>query len=195
VKIKGLRGTLNTDDVYQTMDTRQPALEQCIAQSRRRLRWIHGAIKFGFKVAPDGSVEEVRTLESNIGHRVLESCLVAAVAATHFPEPDGDASANFEWGLRVEPASARVPDVLDPEVLDKTLKKHSPKILDACEVKRHKERFAITAYVTRRGKIVSAGAVARPAQAEEKVDCVLEGLAALKLPKLKKEAKVSFELR
>lgn len=194
MKIKGLTGTLNTDDVYQTMDARQPALEQCIAQSRRRLRWVNGAIKFGFKVAPDGTVAEIRTLESNIGHRVLESCLTATVAQTHFPEPDGDAVARFEWGLRVEPATSRVPEDADPAFLDKALKKHGQEILDECEVKR-KERFAITAYVTRRGRIVSSGAIARPAEADEKVDCVLSGLAKLKLPKLKKEAKVSFELR
>lgn len=194
VKIKGITGTLNKDDVHQTMDARQAAFDACIQESRRRLRWVNGAIKFAFKVAADGTVAEVRATESNVGHRSLETCLVGAVAATQFPPPAGQATAEFEWGLSVVPATARVPEEIEPDVLSKVLDKNTPKILDHCEV-RKRERFAVTAYVTRKGRVVSAGAIARPAKADEKVDCVLGELANLRLPKLKHEAKVSFELR
>jgi hypothetical protein len=195
VKIKGLTGTLNKDDVHQTMDARQEAFDACIKESRRKLRMVSGAIKFAFKVAADGSVAEVHAVESNIGHRALEACLTSAVAETHFPEPAGRATAEFEWGLNVDPATSRVPEEIEAEVLDRVLRKHTDKLLEHCEVRRPKERFAVTAYLTRSGRVTSAGATARPPAAEAKVDCVLAELASLRMPRLKHEAKVRFELR
>src|ERR1043165_7751818 len=79
--VKGLTGTLNLDDVHQTMDERQNAFDACIEMSRRSLRRVSGAIRFAFKVGADGTVEEVHTTESNIGHRALEECLSAAVGS------------------------------------------------------------------------------------------------------------------
>jgi hypothetical protein len=43
--------------------------------------------------------------------------------------------------------------------------------------------------------VLSAGAVPRPTAAAEKIECVLEELAELRLPRLKREAKVSFDLK
>jgi hypothetical protein len=194
VAIRGLTGTLNTDDVHQTMDTRQEELDACIMESRRRLRWVSGAIQFSFKVDAEGMVEDVHPTSSDIGHHALESCIQTVLAETQFPKPAGNASARFEWGLRVEPATSRPPDPMDPEALDKVLKKHGGEIRESCEVKR-RERFQITAYITRKGRVLSAGAVPRPTAAAEKVECVLEALAELRLPRLKREAKVSFDLK
>ena len=69
VAIKGLTGTLNQDDVHQTMDAQQPAFDACIGESRRSLRWVSGAIRFAFKVGAEGQVEDVHPIESTIGHR------------------------------------------------------------------------------------------------------------------------------
>ena len=110
VRIRGLTGTLNKDDVHQTMEARQPELDACIYESRKRLRLVSGTIRFSFKVAPEGAVEDVHPTESNIGHHALESCILRVLTETVFPKPDGSASARFDWGLTVEPATARVPD-------------------------------------------------------------------------------------
>jgi hypothetical protein len=194
VKVKGLTGTLNTDDVNQTMEARQDALTDCIMHSRRRLRWIHGNIHFAFRVDAEGAVTDVHPTTSDIGHHVLESCILQVLAQTKFPKPAGDASAEFEWSLSVDPATPRVPDPAEPDFLEPVLKKHAQKILDECEVKR-RDRFQVTAYINRRGKVISCGAVSRPTTAAEKAPCVLEALAKLKMPKRKQDAKVSFELK
>lgn len=194
VKIKGLTGTLNKDDVHQTMEARQPELDTCIAESRKRLRWISGAIRFAFKVDAEGVVEDVHAIESNIGHHALESCIHTVLAETIFPKPAGLATAEFDWGLTVVPAAARMPDVLEPEALDRVLHKRVPKILEHCEVRR-RERFTVTAYITTRGRVVSVGAVPKPARAAEKLECVLEELASLRMPKQPRQSKVTFELR
>lgn len=194
VRIKGLTGTLNKDDVHQTMEARQEALDACIVESRRRLRWVSGAIQFSFRVDAEGMVEDVHAIESDIGHHALESCIQAVLAQTQFPKPAGNATARFEWGLRVEPATARQPDPMDPEALDKVLKKHGGEIRETCELKR-RERFRITAYITRKGRVLSSGAVPKPTEAAEKLPCVLEELASLRMPRLKREAKVTFDLK
>src|SRR5262245_53469583 len=63
VTVKGLTGTLNKDDVHQTMDAKQPAFDACIGQSRRGLRWVSGAIRFAFRVDAEGQVQEVHAVE------------------------------------------------------------------------------------------------------------------------------------
>jgi len=194
VRIRGLTGTLNKDDVHQTMEARQPELDACIHECRKRLRLVSGTIRFSFKVDPEGAVEDVHPTESNIGHHALESCILRVLTETVFPKPDGSASARFDWGLTVEPATARVPETLEPEVLDKVLDKHAAEIREECETKR-RERFTVTTYVNRRGRVVSAGAVAEPASALEKLECVLEGVKTLRMPKQKREGKITFVLK
>ena len=176
------------------MEARQDALTACIQQSRRRLRWINGNIHFAFRVDANGAVTDVHPTASDLGHYVLETCITQVLAQTQFPAPDGDASAQFEWGLSVDPATPRVPDRAEPDFLEPVLRKHSDKIFKACEVGR-RERFQVTAYINRRGRVVSSGAVSRPPAATEKAACVLDAFAKLKLPRLKQNAKVSFELK
>ena len=194
VRIRGLTGTFNTDDVHQTMDARQPELDHCIQECRRRLRLVSGTIQFSFKVSIEGVVEDVHPTESSIGHYDLESCILRVLSETVFPKPDGDASARFDWGLTVEPATARAPEPLPPEALDKLLDKKSADLREECETKR-RERFVVTTYISRRGKVLSAGAVAQPASAADKLECVIEGIKAWKMPKGKRETKVTFVLR
>jgi hypothetical protein len=191
--VKGLTGTLNLDDVHQTMDERQDAFDACIEMSRRSLRWVSGAIRFAFKVGADGTVAEVHTTESDIGHRALEECLAAAVASTQFPKPAGAATATFDWGMQVEPAG-KPPEPLEPDVLKNVLKRHVREVHKNCQMRR-RERFRVTAYIAAGGRVISSGAVPIPARAEEKVDCVLEQVASWRMPKLDRSGKISFEVR
>ena len=177
------------------MDERQPAFDACIDMSRRSLRWVSGAIRFAFRVDADGAVEEVHTIESTIGHRTLEGCLSSAVAQTQFPKPAGRARAQFDWGMSVEPVGGKTPPSIEPERLRTLLQKHAHEVFKTCEVRRRRERFRITAYVARGGRVVSAGAVPIPPRAEAKVDCVLEQIASWHMPKSDRSSKVSFELR
>ncbi|HEX7477515.1 MAG TPA: AgmX/PglI C-terminal domain-containing protein [Polyangiales bacterium] len=195
VKIKGLSGTLNKDDVHQTMDERQPALDGCIGESRKRLRWVSGTIRFAFKVAADGHVDEVYATESSIGHRALEQCITDVVATTIFPKPAGLATAKFEWGLTVDPANGRLPDDFDADRLEPLLRKHVAKIFRTCKVRRPRERFQVTAYIAPDGRVLSAGAVPNLPRAADKVGCVLDELSNLRMPRPRRCAKVAFELR
>jgi hypothetical protein len=192
--VKGLKGTLNSDDVHQAVEARQHDFDACIEQSRRSLRWVGGAIRFACKVDAAGQVTELRTLESDLGHRELERCLSETLRATQFPRPAGRALAEFTWGLSVEPVSARPIDSIDPKLVKKLVRRQARALFRSCELRR-RVRFRITAYVASDGRVLSAGAVPVPARADDKVDCVLEQLAKWPLPKPKRISKLSFELR
>lgn len=194
VTVKGLTGTLNKDDVHQTMDAKQSEFDACIGQTRRGLRWISGVIRFAFRVDAEGQVQEVHATESTIGHRNLEQCLTDAVAATVFPKPAGLATARFTWGMTVEPVAGRPPDPLDAKILERVLRKRRPELWRECEIRR-RERFAVTAYIARNGRVLSAGAVPMPPKASEKLDCVLGEVVSWRMPKVEHQGKVSFLLR
>jgi hypothetical protein len=190
-----LKGTLNKDDVHQAMDARQAELDTCIALTRRRVRWVSGTMRFAFKVDADGRIAEMHPTLSTLGHRMLEQCIATVVAATTFPKPAGRAMAEFSWGMSVEPATARVFDSADPKIMAGLVRRQAGKLFHECEIRRRRARFQITAYLTADGHALSAGAVSIPARTDEQVDCVLEQFAKWRMPKLKRAAKVSFELR
>jgi len=194
VQVKGLTGTLNKDDVYQTMDARQPELEACIAQVRRRDAYVHGSIQFGFAVDASGRIAELRTLRSDIGHFELEKCIGAVVIATQFPAPDGNAAARFEWGMQVlgayEPS-----DPMDAKPLQKVLAKRWAKLRERCELRRARARSQVTLYVGRSGRVLNAGVVPGGRLDDEQLACVLEALRDWRMPKPKRRAKLTFAMR
>lgn len=194
VKVRGLHGTLNGSDVNLTMDGRQAEFGRCIANSRRSLRWVSGSIQFSFKVDAEGRISDMRCVDSTIGHRVLEQCISGVVAETQFRKPSGGETARFDWQMSVEPASGRPAEELDAARLKPLLQRRTHELVRECELDRAHERFRITAYVDKRGRVLSAGAVASPAGAEDKLDCVLHEIRSWRLPHYAHPGKLSFEL-
>jgi hypothetical protein len=195
IKVKGLSGTLNKQDVHQAMEARQGLFDACIFESRRTVRWVSGAIKFGFRVDAEGHIEELRPLSSTIGHRALEQCLTDAVMSTEFPKPAGRAAAEFSWGMSVDPVAQRGFDDAKPKLLARVARKQARELFGTCEIKRRRAKFRVTAYIAAGGRVLSAGAVPMPASAEDKVDCVLEQFGKWHLPKLKRASKITFDVR
>ena len=143
IKVKGLTGTLNKGDVHQTMEARQNLFDACIQESRRTLRWVSGGIKYAFKVDAEGRIAELRPLASTIGHRGLEQCLTAAVASTQFPKPSGRATAEFTWGMAVDPATQRSFEPAKARIMARVARKQAKETFNTCEIKV-KETIKIT---------------------------------------------------
>jgi outer membrane biosynthesis protein TonB len=192
VSVKGLTGTLNTDDVHQTMEAQQRAFNACIEHGRRSMRWVSGAMRFAFNVDAAGRVLDARPVESSIGHRELEQCLIEAVSVVVFPKPAGRASAEFAWTVNVVPVGTPA-EPLDPKRIAKLVRKQRRSIARECEL-RPRERFQLTAYVGPSGKVLAAGGFAVRARGVEKVDCVVQAVGAIRLPKVPRRSKVSFRL-
>lgn len=195
IKVKGISGTLNKGDVHQTMEARQELFDACIRDSRRTVRFVSGAVKYAFKVDADGRIAELRPLSSTIGHRELEQCLTAAVASTEFPKPAGRATAEFTWGMSIEPLSERAFENAKATSIKRVARKQAKELFGNCEIKRRKARFRITAYIAAGGRVLSSGAISQPSTADDKVDCVLEEFGKWHLPKFKKASKITFDLR
>lgn len=194
VAVSGLKGTLNKDDVHQTMDARQRALNACIQQARRGSQWVGGTLRFAFRVDHAGRVMHVRPLGSSLGHLALEQCISEVLRQTQFPAPAGRASAEFTWGMNVEPARGAL---LKPErsrTIAASVRRHRRELWKQCELPR-RARFRVTAYVSSAGQVVSAGAITRPGPAQDKLECLIEELGKLRLPKQKRMAKVQFDVR
>jgi hypothetical protein len=196
IKVKGLTGTLNKGDVHQTMEARQQEFDLCIRASRRNVRYVSGAIKFGFRVDSEGRISELRPLSSTIGHRELELCLTEAVLATQFPKPAGRATAEFNWGMSIDPITERFDESKkNSRPFARLARKAAKGVFGACEIKRRRARFRVTAYVAPGGRLLSAGAIPMPASADDKVDCELQQFGKWHLPKVKRASKISFDVR
>jgi hypothetical protein len=194
IDIQGLKGTLNKDDVHQAMDARQPDFDHCVAQARRNVQWLSGSLKFAFKVDGQGRVAELKPVQVTIGHRELERCLTQVVAQTQFPKPAGRATAEFSWGMSLEPVSGQTFNTLRASAVSSLVRKHKRELLHECEVPR-RARFRITAYVSTAGNLMSLGGSASPAAADARFDCILDQVSKWHLAKQKRLGKLSFELR
>lgn len=196
-RVRGLRGTLNRDDINQAMEARQGALAQCTMVAKRRLRYLDGEITIAFKVDAEGKPFDVRTAESSIGHQALQACLAEVLSQTAFPAPAGrTATRDFKWSMGLMPPR-RPMEPIDPEVMKPLVKDNARDAFKACEARRWKHRYRVTLYVARNGRVMSQGAVVtRGGQgAQEHLVCLLDEVARWRLPRLKRRSKVSFELR
>lgn len=194
VSVSGLKGTLNRDDVHQTMDTRKRALNGCVQQARRGAEYVSGPLQFGFKVDGEGHVIQVRPLGASIGHFALEQCITQVLTETQFPAPSGRATAEFTWGMNVESARGSKLKQARNRGVAASVRKHRRVLWERCEVPR-RAKYRVTAYVSSSGQVISAGAVTKPGPYEEKLPCLIEELSKLQLPKQKQLAKVQFDLR
>lgn len=196
-QVRGLRGTLNRDEVNQAMDARQQALAECTMVAKRRTRYLDGEITIAFKVDAEGTPFDVRAVESSIGHQALQACLTDVLSQTAFPAPaGGTATRDFKWSMGLMPPR-RAMEPIDPEVMKPILKDNARDAYKACEARRWKNRYRVTLYVARNGRIVSHGAVVtRGGQgAEAHLPCLMKEVARWRLPRLKRRSKVSFQLR
>jgi hypothetical protein len=194
IKVNGLTGTLNKNDVHQAMDARQIEFNTCIAQSRRTLKFVSGTVRYAFRVDAAGQVAVLRPTQSTIGHRELEECLTEVVRSTQFPKPAGRAAAEFSWGMSVEPAGEDAP-TLPARKFAPLVRKRVSAVYRSCELRRRRARFHLTAYVTPSGTIASAGGFGASPEADEQLDCVLDQIEKWHVSKAARLSKVSFDMR
>jgi hypothetical protein len=194
IAVSGLKGTLNKDDVHQTMEARQRHFDACIHQTQRSVGWVSGSVKYAFKVDSRGRVAELHPVTSTIGHQELEACLLSVVLETQFPKPSGRATAEFTWGMNVESPNARALAPLKPRAASALIRKHRREIMRECEVPR-RARYKITTYVSTSGTLLSTGGFGSTNAAQDKLGCVLDQVSKWHLPKQKRTSKLSFDFR
>jgi hypothetical protein len=195
VGVQGIHGTLSNFDVKVTLEKQSKAFAKCHEPRARKVPSLAGGMEFGIRVLTSGEVSDVQVRQSDVGDRVLERCFSEVIQKTRFPPPRGG-EATVKWNMALAPArKGREPEQWDSERIERVLKKNRGELLEACDAKRTGS-MTVTAYVSKRGKVLAAGVAAPDSSSAEHFDCIADELRGWSMPKPRKGiAKVSFPLR
>jgi outer membrane biosynthesis protein TonB len=195
VGVQGIHGTLSPFDVKVTMDKQSKAFAKCHEPRVRKVPSLAGGVEFNIRVLDSGEVADVLVRQSDLGDRILERCFSEVIRRTKFPAPHGG-EATVQWNMALAPARKhRAPEEWDSDRIERVLKKNRGELLETCDVKRV-GAITVTAYVSKRGKVLAAGVAAPDDRSAEHFDCIADELRGWSMPKPRKGvAKVSFALR
>lgn len=194
VAVQGIEGTLSNFDVRVTMEKHGKQFGKCHEPRARKVPALAGAVEFKIHVLTSGEVSEVQVRVSDLGDRVLERCLSEVILASKFPQPHGG-EADVTWNMLLEPRKGRAPEQWETDRVERVLRKHRSELLETCDAKGGNS-ITVTAYVSSRGRVLSAGVAATKEWSDEQFDCIAEELRSWPMPKPRKGvAKVSFPLR
>lgn len=192
----GLTGSLTANEVHRALIPRAQDFGACFAAPGRRLRTLGGRIELAFHVRTDGTVGSVRAVDSTVGHRTVERCVLEVAAETRFPRPHGG-EADFNWPLELDPPdNVRHPITWDPSEVDRVVRRRGRRVLSECRPEGSEATIQVTTYISRRGRVLAAGAVATDDELDEPLDCVVRAVRRWRMPRHREhQAKVTFELR
>ena len=195
METRGLTGSLSTIEVRRALEPRLEAFGGCFAPHTRRLRALGGRLELRFEVAVDGHVTKVQPIDSTVGHRDVERCVLEVAAATRFPRPHGG-EAQFTWPLELDPPDhIRHPVTWDPSRVRGVVRRRGARVLRICRPPHSDAQYQVTTYVSRRGRVLSAGAAAREPGADTELDCVVRAVRRWRMPAAgRRQAKVTFEI-
>lgn len=193
VAITGLMGTIRQDQVENALNPRMNRFMRCFADRMGDVEYLGGNIRLSFRIHTDGTVSWVFPLETDIGDRQAEQCVLGVAQSTRFPRPRGG-EAEFNWGFGFDPAE----DVRPP--LSWAADALGDRASDVSGLARSCHAtgggFSVTAYVEPGGTVLAAGGSMPSAEAEGPLDCILEGVREWTLPDPGSyAAKITFEVR
>ncbi len=172
--MSGLLGTLSQREIQNALEPKLRTFLRCVTQRRAELDVLAGALTMRFNVAVDGSVDNVQPIQSTLGDRAAERCMLEVAKATKFPAPHGG-EAEFTWPLELPPDS----DVRPPsEVLANADANARADLHGKCGG----GAVLVTAYVDPSGRVLAAGASATALATPVELDCVAEGVRAFTFP-------------
>lgn len=187
VTVAGTLGTIPARKIDSAMQAKLRKLTRCFMIGMDDVPFVGGNIKLSFRVNNAGDIEWVFPLQSTIGHRGTEQCILAEAARTRFPKPRGGTGAEFTWPFGMDPpGDVRLPVAWGPERVTDVLA--SDPALRACPGSHD-----VTIYVAPGGKVMAVGVASDSAEAARGADCVVEAIMQLSMPDPGSyAAKVSF---
>lgn len=192
VAITGLMGTIRADQVENALQPRMDRFMRCFQQRMGDVEFLAGNIRLSFRIHTDGTVSWVYPVQSDIGDRAVEQCILEVARAAHFPRPRGG-EAEFGWGFGLDSASdVRPPLNWSQEALG-ALADEVPSVVRAC---RARGPFSVTAYIEPGGAVLAAGGSMPTAEDAQVLDCILERVRAWSMPDPGSyAAKITFAVR
>jgi TonB family protein len=197
MQVAGLTGSLTPYEVREALEERGEAFGGCFMRQARRLRGLGGRITMAFHVDAQGRVQWARAIDSTIGHRQVERCVVSVAAQTQFPRPHGGGAADFTWPLELDPPDGvSEPTTWDPSRVSGVVRRHGARVLETCVADGNAStQIQVTTYVSRSGRVIAAGAVAAREQMDDaSLDCVAGAVRRWRMPRSARAAKVTFDI-
>ena len=164
-------------------------VEACLNAGYERVSILGGHFKMALKIDRAGKAKNAFLVESTLGDRDTEKCILDAARQRDWPHAvggDGLADTSFD---------------IDPpkEHMTWDAKKVKPAVMQARESTRKCRRgidggFTATAYVRADGRVFSAGLATPNAEGEGVADCMVEVIRKLRFGRPGRDAKVSFSL-
>lgn len=203
----GVLGTLPQIAIESTLQARQRKFLRCFAQTWGHDDLVGGDFRLAFRVGVDGSVRWVYLVDSTVGDRDTERCLLSVAQAAKFPRPMGG-EAEFTWSMGVDPSSdVRPPVEVPADAVAAVVSDQASAVLQQCGQGSGSD-YRVTAYVDPGGAVRAVG-VAAPVQAEaiggaaqpaatapDALDCVAAQVRTWQLPDPGSyPGKVTFSLR
>lgn len=195
METRGITGSLDRYAVSQALDPRNEDFARCFYDRGRRVRGLGGSIRLQFRVDPTGRVLSVHPIDSTLGDRQLERCMMDVGSTTRFPRPNGNAEAQFAWSMNLDPSDGTShPMTWDPGVVQAVVRQRRHELMNRCEP-RGSGAIQVTAYVSPRGRVVAAGAAAADAEVDQDLDCIVDAVRRWRMPGPRRRAKVTFDVR
>jgi hypothetical protein len=183
-------GGMSQEDVEETFAKLQDPILRCVRDGAARVREMGGRFAIKLRIARDGTVRTAYLSESTLGDRETELCVLSLARETRWPRPkggEGVAERSFDVDASVEPIQWKAEKA-------KSAKKNVGEKLKRCAL-ASQAPFVATAYIDTKGRVVSAGVAPPDAASEEKADCVVQAVRAMKFRSPGgKPAKITFEL-
>lgn len=186
-------GDLDPAKVDETFRSLVPRFTACLSEASSRNELVAGHVKPFVRIGEDGRVRWAYLVESSIGDRKTESCMLRAISDARWPAPEGgegQAQKAFEFELA---GDSRPPVDWPASRVTSTLAGVRER-LAACRGGVGARHHA-TLYVGTDGKVLGAGVAAADEKAEAKSDCVVGVLSTLTFDSPGSwPAKVGFDL-
>jgi len=178
VAVTGLMGTIRQDEVVNALTPRMPRFVRCFSQRMGDVELLGGDIRMSFRIHTDGSVAWVYPLESDVGDRDTERCILSVASQTRFPRPRGG-EAEFQWGFGLDPSE----DVRPPlNWHADALGGRADDVAALGRSCRAAGTYTITAYINPGGEVLAAGGTMPDQDSEAALDCILEAVRDMAMP-------------
>lgn len=198
MQMKSELGQIDQAETEKTFQSLGPDLQKCFTDGLKRVEYLSGDIKIYIRVAEDGAAKIVTLEDSTLGDQTTQDCIVGALQAAKWPQPEGG-EAEVRHGMGFDaPGDVRAPTSWESDKITETLAKAAEPIGE-CR-KGIRGNFRGFMYVVPKGdhgKVRAVGMLPpQPgAKGEEATKCLVEALSELEFPSPGSyAAKVAFQL-
>ncbi len=170
--LEGQLGTLRAAEVSATVNPTLPQLQACYARRLEEHPYLAGALQFKIRVGTDGAVRWVIPLQSSMGDRETEQCMLDVLGSVRFPEPCGGET-ETTWGPSFEGGEDARPAVPWTSTRIQAQVGRRRAALAQCLGGASGASAEVTLYVAPGGRVATAGAAVSSEAAARAIPCLL----------------------